>query len=217
MDDLKYGKFSDLNKYRKAVEFYKSKEEYLHIDSTTGLTIEQVSANIENVVYKTKNLRIVLLDHLLQVNFMDRFDGLGDLTKELKRLAIKHDITIVALSQLNRGVEKRDNKKPLMSDLSGSGSIEQDADTIVMLYRPEYYLEGEWNEEKNGPYVKKEIEDIELIVRKNRDGKTGVVNLKFESRFADVRDVVVEVVYEYEENTANIDDRGEFRVEMPVI
>jgi replicative DNA helicase len=72
----------------------------------------------------------------------------------------------------------------MMADLQGSGSIEQDADLIVFLYRPEYYKEKEWNVEEKGPYEKPDVENAEVIVGKNRDGPTCVVGMKFKSETA---------------------------------
>ena len=103
---------------------------------------------------------------------------LGNITRELKYLSKELDIPIILLSQLSRGVEQRENKRPLMSDLRSSGEIEQDADCIIMIYRDEYYK-------------KEESEDqglAEIIVAKNRMGRVGWVKCKFDgeySRFSD--------------------------------
>lgn len=211
--DLKSGLYSNPKDYKKAAEFYKSKEEFLHIDDGVGYTIKNIIAKIEEMFYTTNNLKLVLLDHILQVNFEDTFDGIGELTKSLKRTAQKLGITIIALSQLNRKVENRDNKRPQLSDLQGSGSIEQDADLVSFVYRSDYYLEREWNYEEDGPYQSKDVETIEVIVSKNRDGDTGTIELNFEKKYVDIRDIGIIIEYEY----GTIDDRGNFTVDMPVI
>ncbi len=123
----------------------------------------------------------------------------------LKRISQNYQITVVLLSQLNRSVESRDNKRPMMADLQGSGSIEQDADMIVFLYRSEYYKEKEWDQEKDGPYQRKDVEQAEVIIGKNRDGPTGSVELGFRAKTASfLKDYIPATITEY------IDDDADF-------
>mmetsp|Transcript_36582 Transcript_36582/g.56215 ORF Transcript_36582/g.56215 Transcript_36582/m.56215 type:complete len:122 (+) Transcript_36582:973-1338(+) len=101
----------------------------------------------------------------------NRAQELSYITRSLKRIAREFDIPVIALSQLSRKVENRPNKRPILSDLKESGSIEQDADLVLMLYREDYY-----NKIQN---LMKEEKLSELIIAKHRNGPTGLINLKF--------------------------------------
>jgi len=190
------------------------------------MTKLQLEADIKMKLKKMEDLKLVIVDHLLQISLAGRENTpkeLGDITKMLKRIAQNEKISTVLLSQLNRNVESRDNKRPMMSDLQGSGSIEQDADLIVFLYRPEYYKEKEWNVEEKGEYEKPEIENAEVIVGKNRDGPTCVVGMKFKSETASFLNpedcgVVIEYVDEdLDKDTSDTISVQEADIYMPPI
>lgn len=117
-------------------------------------------------------LDLIIIDYLQLMssgNTMNRVQEVSDISRGLKSLARELDVPIVALSQLSRAVEARPDKRPVMSDLRESGSIEQDADIIAMIYRDDYY-----NEFSETPGV------TNVMIRKNRNGPTGQVDLKFE-------------------------------------
>lgn len=117
-------------------------------------------------------LDLIVIDYLQLMssgNSMNRVQEVSDISRGLKALARELDVPVVALSQLSRALEARPDKRPVMSDLRESGSIEQDADIIAMLYRDDYY-----NEFSETPWV------TSILIRKNRNGPTGVVDLKFE-------------------------------------
>lgn len=112
----------------------------------------------------------------------NREQEIGYISRSLKGLAKELDVPVIALAQLSREVEKRQDKRPMLSDLRESGSIEQDADLVTFIYRPEYY----------GITQDEEGNDItgmaELIIRKHRNGQTGTVPLKFVSKFGKFED-----------------------------
>jgi replicative DNA helicase len=118
-----------------------------------------------------KPLGLIMLDYLqlMEGSSDNRVQEISKITRSLKGLARELNVPIIALSQLSRSVEARNNKRPMMSDLRESGSIEQDADLVIMLYRDAYY---------NPDTPDRDI--TELIVTKHRNGPTGVVKLVFD-------------------------------------
>ena len=115
---------------------------------------------------------VIFIDYLQlmesDVNYGDRQVEVGKISRDLKKIALETGCIIIALSQLSRGVEQRQNKRPMMSDLRESGAIEQDANMIMFLYRDDYY-DRDAVDEENG------ISSVECIIAKNRDGQTGTV------------------------------------------
>ena len=138
--------------------------------------IDDKSTNLSDIKAKCRNLKIkegldvVIIDYLQLIEISDKTNSreqeIAKISRELKKLAKKLEITIVALSQLSRAPEQRTDHKPILSDLRESGSIEQDADVIFMLYRDEYY--NKESEERN---------IAELIINKNRNGETKTIKL----------------------------------------
>ena len=126
----------------------------------------------------------VMVDHIGimgGINQNDVVNSIGHITMGLKGLAKELDCPVVALSQLNRGLEQRPNKRPVLSDLRSSGRIEEDADTIIFVYRDEYY-----NKES------KALGIAEVIIGKNRDGMTGTLGMAFKGRFARFENLTTE-------------------------
>ena len=124
----------------------------------------------------------------------NRVQELSEITQSLKALAKELNIPIIALSQLSRQVENRDDKKPQLSDLRESGSIEQDADVVMFLYREEYYLEKKQPREGTEEYIQwqESMEEVhqkaQVIIGKNRHGSTPVIEMYFDgsvTRFSD--------------------------------
>jgi len=148
----------------------------IYIDDNANLTVTQMRSQVRRLQSEQgKKLGLVLLDYLQLMEGSgsdNRVQELSRITRNLKGLAREIDVPVIALSQLSRGVEARTNKRPMMSDLRESGSIEQDADLVIMLYRDEYY---------NPDTVDRGI--AEVIVTKHRNGPTGTIKLLFKAEF----------------------------------
>lgn len=143
----------------------------LFINDSAGLDIDEIKLISKHL--KTKHdIKIIAIDHLQLITSKKRFDSrhleISYLTKQLKNLAKELNVCVIVLSQLNRQVDQRADKRPQLSDLRESGSIEEDADAVIMIYRSGYY---DKNEDNGGL--------TEILVCKNRNGKTGAINLYF--------------------------------------
>ncbi len=148
----------------------------IYLDDTPGMTIAEIRAKCRRLASSEKGLGIVIIDYLQLVSGSARYAGnrqqeIAEISRSLKTLALELHIPIIALAQLSRSVEGRDDKRPLLSDLRESGSIEQDADIVAFLYREDYYTK----EISIDEYTSKS----EFIVGKNRSGPTTTVNLIF--------------------------------------
>jgi replicative DNA helicase len=150
----------------------------LFIDDTPGISIEEIKKKKCRKLKRERGLSLVLIDYLQLVTVMqsnkstNRQEEVSIISKSLKALARELNVPIIALSQLSRGVESRQDKRPMMSDIRESGSIEQDADVVAFLYRDDYY---------NSDTEAKNI--IEIIISKQRNGPTGIVELAFIKEF----------------------------------
>jgi len=180
---------ADFNRIRDAAELIQPIP--LYIDQAGGLTLAQVSARARRLK-RQHGLDLIVIDYLqLMHGASKRFQGnrvqeLTEITTGLKALAKELNVPILALSQLSRQVEARDDKRPQLSDLRESGSIEQDADVVLFLYREEYYVDmrkpNESDREKFNKWLaeKDRVENkAELIIGKQRHGPVGTVELQF--------------------------------------
>ena len=148
----------------------------IFIDDTPGITIGEIRSKCRRLKSSSNGLDLVIIDYLQLVsggkNYgTNRQQEVSDISRSLKMLAMELNIPIIALCQLSRSVEAREDKRPLMSDLRESGSIEQDADIVVFLYRDDYY--------NKAARIDNNISISELIVGKHRQGTTGIINLLF--------------------------------------
>jgi replicative DNA helicase len=171
----------------------------LFIDQTGGLTIAQLAARARRLK-RQHNLGFIVIDYLQLLagskrSGDNRVQEITEITTGLKALAKELNVPILALSQLSRQVEQRDDKRPQLADLRESGSIEQDADVVMFVYREEYYVERrqphpgtpehlEWQDEMNKVQGKAEV-----IIGKQRHGPTGTVELQFHNEFTRFTDL----------------------------
>ncbi len=176
----------------------------LYIDDTPGLTIAALRTRARRLK-RQKGIGMVIIDYLQLLQGTgkgsagdNRVQEISEISRGLKQLAKEIDVPVMALSQLSRAVEQREDKRPQLSDLRESGSIEQDADIVLFIYREDYYLAAKqpgddhpdfaaWQEEMARAYGRAEV-----IVAKQRHGSTGKVRLKFDSRITKFSDAVDE-------------------------
>ena len=197
-NDIRRGKISE-EQFDKFIETSKNVSELpLYIDETPAISIAALS-NRARRIKRLYGLDMVVIDYIQLMraaNFKDgRVQEISEITQGLKALAKELSVPVVALSQLSRAVESRDDKKPQLSDLRESGSIEQDADVVMFVYREAYYLErkeprpatvehAEWQAKMN------EVSNLaEIIIGKQRHGPTGNIILEFEAMFTKFKDI----------------------------
>ena len=151
------------------------------IDDTSNPSINDIKSKIKKIVFEQNQIGLIIIDYLqlMQTTTFktdSRAQELSQITRSLKNLAREFNVPIIALSQLSRNVENRVNKRPILSDLRESGSIEQDADLVLMLYRDNYY-----NSLKNAEDIEN-YDNVELIIAKQRNGPVGTIDLQFDSK-----------------------------------
>jgi replicative DNA helicase len=174
----------------------------LYIDDTPGLTIAALRTRARRLK-RQKGIGVLVVDYLQLLQGSgkgsagdSRVQEISEISRGLKQLAKELNVPVIALSQLSRAVEQREDKRPQLSDLRESGSIEQDADMVLFIYREDYYLAAKqpaddhpdfaaWQEEMARAYGRAEV-----IVAKQRHGATGKVRLKFDSRITKFSDAV---------------------------
>jgi replicative DNA helicase len=194
-NEIRRGKISD-EQFQRIVEVAQELEHLpLYIDQTGGITVAQLAARARRLK-RQKGLALVVVDYLQLLSGSSRRaqDGrvqeVTEITTGLKALAKELNVPILALSQLSRQVEQRDDKRPLLADLRESGSIEQDADVVLFVFREEYYAEREQPSQPNtDKYTEWQarmtslVGKAEVIIGKQRHGPTGTVTLQFTPEF----------------------------------
>jgi replicative DNA helicase len=153
----------------------------LFIDDTPGISPFEIRARCRRLKAQ-HGLDMIIIDYLQLMDLKQKVESreraVSEISKSLKNIAKELQIPVIALAQLNRGVEGRADRRPMLSDLRESGSIEQDADVIMMLYRDDYY--DKEDQDKQG--------HAEVIIGKQRNGATGTVKLRFDAKFSRFRD-----------------------------
>jgi replicative DNA helicase len=224
LDDAQWsnlsGAFEDLNKKR------------LFVDDGGSVNINQLRARVRKLAQnKDNNISLVIIDYLQLMQGTgnkDRHQEVSDISRGLKMLAREMKIPIIALSQLNRGLENRPDKRPMLSDLRESGSIEQDADIIMFVYRDDVYKERDEarkekeakdkGEDYKSTFTNKPVEEAEVIIGKQRNGPIGTVRLDFHkalTKFVDKEhsgEAPIEVVFE-----TVADNQKETNIDIPNI
>ncbi len=205
----------------------------LFVDDGGSVNINQLRARVRKLAQnEDNNIKLVIIDYLQLMQGIgnkDRHQEVSDISRGLKMLAREMKIPIVALSQLNRGLENRPDKRPMLSDLRESGAIEQDADIIMFVYRDDVYKERDEarkekeakdkGEDYKSKFINKPVEEAEIIIGKQRNGPIGTVKLDFHknlTRFMDKENenmgTPMEIIYE---GVADIE--RETNIEIPNI
>lgn len=196
-EHLKTGKLDkDWDKISEAIE--KLANAKMFIDDTAGMTVGEIRSKCRRLAASEQGLGVVIIDYLTLIQGSSRYAGnrqqeVTEISRSLKTMAMELGVPVIALAQLSRNVESRDDKRPMLSDLRESGSIEQDADIVAFLYRDDYYGEHKDATKNKKDYMKaaemtppkpktpeeKDVSEIELIVAKHRNGPTDTIKLKF--------------------------------------
>ena len=198
-NDIRRGRVTE-HEFEKFIETSKNISDLpLYIDETPAITIAAIS-NRSRRIKRLFGLELIVVDYIQLMRSIgkkeyNRVQEISEITQGLKALAKELDVPVLALSQLSRQVEQRDNKKPQLSDLRESGSIEQDADVVMFVYREAYYLESkeptlgsiehaEWQQKMD------EVSRLaEIIIGKQRHGPTGNVKVEFEGMYTKFKDL----------------------------
>ena len=175
---------NDWVKLTQAIKYFS--ELPLFIDDTSNLSIQDIKLKTQRIFFEQKMIGLIIIDYLQLVESYDTFsdnrvEELSKITRGLKNIAREFKVPIIALSQLSRNVENRFNKRPILSDLKESGSIEQDADLVLMLYRESYY---------NYKEINRENDITELIIAKHRNGSVGTIELNFDAKITKFRNYI---------------------------
>ncbi len=214
--DMSDDQWSDLTRATDIISRQK-----LFVDDDSLININQMRSKLRKLKMQHPEISIMIVDYLQLMSGTsgkDRHLEVSEISRGLKLLARELNMPIIALSQLNRGVESRHDKRPMLSDIRESGSIEQDADIILFVYRDDVYRIREEKEkekkakaegqEYRSTFFEKPEEDAELIIGKNRSGPVGVANIVFQkrfTRFVDKGSIPIEIIYEEKQGGSNID------------
>ncbi|PZP12898.1 MAG: replicative DNA helicase [Aliarcobacter butzleri] len=233
LQNLRKGDMDDAQWSNLSSAFDSLNTKKLFVDDGGSVNINQLRARVRKIAQnEDNNIKLVIIDYLqlMQgIGTKDRHQEVSDISRGLKMLARELKIPIIALSQLNRGLESRPDKRPMLSDLRESGAIEQDADIIMFVYRDDVYKERDEarkekeakdkGEDYKSKFINKPIEEAEIIIGKQRNGPIGTVKLDFHknlTKFLDKENehgaAPIEVIFE---NVADIEK--ETNIDIPNI
>lgn len=163
------------------------------LDHTPGLTVDQMRARLRKAEAQSGAMDLIVVDYLQLMSHpraKSRYEEVSNIGMGLKRIASEFGAAVLALAQLSRAVEQRPDKRPLMSDLRESGTLEQDADAILLLYRPEYYHGATMTVGRGKEAKEVNVEGkAQIILGKVRDGETGTAVVAFEGEYTRFRDL----------------------------
>ena len=164
----------------------------LYIDDTPGISAMEMRSKARRLRAEVGSLGLVVIDYLQLMRWHGRVENrnqeISEIARSLKNLARELEVPVIALSQLSRAVERREDKRPILSDLRESGSIEAEADVVMMLFRPSYYQYDKPDSDEAPVPGAERVDLTELIIAKHRNGPTGTVQLAFLPDYARFRD-----------------------------
>lgn len=233
LQKLRVGDLNDEESSRLNASMDMMRNSKLFIDDGAGVTINQLRSKLRKLKSRHPEIEMAVIDYLqiMSTAGRDRQAEVSEISRGLKMLARELEMPIIALSQLNRGVESRNDKRPMLSDIRESGAIEQDADIIMFVYRDDVYLYKEEKErekaakaegkEFTATYIEKEEEEAEIIIGKQRNGPTGHIKLIFQKKLTRFVDAPafggVEISYENVQATDAQMDVGHETISQPFI
>lgn len=188
MKKIKTGQLDDKDWQKVNEAMSELGETNIYIEDVSGITVGDIRAKCRRLHNSEKGLALVVIDYLQLIQGGARYAGnrqqeISEISRSLKTMALELKVPVIALAQLSRAVELREDKRPIMSDLRESGSIEQDADIVAFLYRDDYYNPNKHDLSGNTSVT-------EFIVGKHRSGNTGTVELLFEKNFSNFIDYI---------------------------
>ena len=182
LTDLKKGLVKDINKFNQAIDFFENSDLIIHDKAYP--TVLELQNRIKATLRRNPNIKNIFVDHTGKIQLLGKTREdieIGHISAMLKKIARDYGIRVFLLQQLNRSLESRENKRPMLSDLKNSGNIEEDADIVLGLYRDSYYKK---DKDKPSMFNNGAIEDAEILVLKNRDGRVVVAKVSFEGKSA---------------------------------
>lgn len=182
--NLRTGQLTDVEWASLSIAANVLREAPIYIDDSAGIKVSEIRAKCRRLKQETKELGLIVIDYLQLIEGSgkeNRQQEVSEISRQLKKLAKELSVPVIALSQLSRGVEHRQNKRPILSDIRESGSIEQDADIVAFLYREDYHQQ---DNEEDGPR-QNDLSDniVEVILAKNRNGARDTISLMFRKEF----------------------------------